>query len=293
MYTLDTRGMKAFRVFNVLFLIFGALICLIPFVQMIALSFSSNAAIMAGRVTLFPADFTTEAYRYVIERAPFWRAFGVSLQRVLFGGLINMFLVVLLAYPLSKPGHKFSFRKTYVWFFFITMMFNGGLIPNYILINQLKMRNTLFALILPGAVNVYNIILMLNFFRQIPEEMEDAAYVDGASHWRTLWQIYLPVSLPALATIALFTIVGHWNSWFDGLIYMKVENYPLSSYLQTVVINLNLQKLSVTEMERLSKINDRSIRAAQVVVATIPILMVYPFLQKYFVSGLVLGSVKG
>lgn len=294
MYTTETRGSRIFKVFNMIFLTCVSAACLIPFIHILALSLSDNAAVMAGQVKLWPVRWTVEPYLYVLEKQPFWRAFGITIQRVVLGTLLNMFLVILLAYPLSKGKHKFSKRMLYVWFFFLTMLFNGGLIPSYILMKELGLMDTIWVLILPGAVNIFNLLLMLNFFRQIPDEMEDAANIDGAGHWRTLWQIYVPMSTPAIATIALFFIVGHWNAWFDGLIYMnRASNYPLQSYLQTVVLQFNFQTMSPTEAERLARLNDRSIKGAQMIVAAIPILVVYPFLQKYFVSGIRLGSVKG
>ena len=174
------------------------------------------------------------------------------------------------------------------------MLFNGGLVPNYLLVKELGLLNSIWALVLPGAVPVFSIILMLNFYREIPEEMEDAAFVDGASHWRILFQVYVPLSLPAVATISLFAIVAHWNSWFDGLIYMKGDRYPLQTYLQTIVAAFqNASILNNTELMRLANLNDRSVKAAQLIIGALPILLVYPYLQKYFVSGIKLGGVKG
>ncbi|MEK0314428.1 carbohydrate ABC transporter permease [Cohnella sp. 56] len=294
MLTKQTRAQKVFNAFNYTFLIVVCLLCLVPFIHILALSLSDNAAVSGGLVKLWPVRFTLEPYRYVLDRDAFWRAFGITLQRALLGTAINVMLVILLAYPLSKTKEKLRTRSLYVWVFFFTMLFNGGLIPSYILIKELGIMNTLWALVLPGAVTVFNVILMLNFFRQVPEEMEDAANIDGASHWRTLWQIYVPVSMPAIATITLFCLVGHWNSWFDGLIFMRnADKYPLQSYLQTIVVEFNFQTMSATEAERLAKLNDRSVKSAQMLVAAIPILLVYPFLQRYFVSGIRLGSVKG
>ncbi|WP_308635691.1 carbohydrate ABC transporter permease [Paenibacillus silvisoli] len=294
MPTRQTRGQKLFGVFNYAFLGLVAIICIIPFVHIIALSLSDNSAVAGGLVHLWPVRFTLEPYNYVLERQAFWRAFGITIQRATIGTLINVLLVILIAFPLSKKVESFKMRSVYVWIFFFTMLFNGGLIPNYILIKELGLMDTIWALVLPGAVTVFNIILMLNFFREVPEELDDAANIDGATHWRTLWQIYVPVSMPAIATITLFCLVGHWNSWFDGLIYMRsAENYPLQSYLQTIVVEFNFQTMTATEAERLAKLNDRSVKGAQMIVAAIPILLVYPFLQKYFVSGIRLGSVKG
>lgn len=177
--------------------------------------------------------------------------------------------------------------------FFITMLFNGGMIPTYLLINKLKMLDSIWSLILPCGVNVFNILLILSFFRQLSTELEDAATVDGAGHWRTLWQIFVPISLPVIATVTLFTLVFHWNSWFDGMIYMKSEQYPLQTYLRTIIMQFNFTNLTPEEQMRLSNLNEHALKSAQMIIGTLPILCVYPFLQKYFVSGITLGSVKG
>jgi putative aldouronate transport system permease protein len=294
MHLRETQGQKIFKVFNYIILSVAALLCIVPFIHVVALSFSDNAAVSGGLVTLWPVRFTMEPYIYVLEREAFWKAFGVTMLRTSLGTLINVVLVILLAYPLAMSNEKLRARTVYVWFFFFTMLFNGGLIPGYVLIKELGLMDTIWALILPGAVTVFNIILMLNFFRQVPEELEDAANIDGAGHWRTLWQIYVPVSVPAVATITLFCLVGHWNAWFDGLIFMRnAENYPLQSYLRTIVVEFDFQTMSATDAIRLAQLNDRSVKAAQMIVAAIPILLVYPFLQRYFVSGIKLGSVKG
>lgn len=294
MARIESKGVKTFRVFNVIILSLVGASCLFPFLHILALSFSDNVATMSGEVTFLPVNFTTDAYQYVLEQSAFWRAFLITIERVLLGGGLGLLLTILLAYPLSKPSSRFRFRSAYVWFFFITMLFGGGLVPTYVLISGLQLRNTIWALVLPGAVNVYNILIMLNFYRQLPDELEEAAFMDGAGHFRTLLQVYIPCSIPAIATIALFTIVAHWNAWFDGLIYMsKAENYPLQSYLQTIVTKLDFQNMSSTELQRLNALNQRSIKSSQMIVAMVPILVLYPFLQKYFVTGMTLGSVKG
>ncbi len=287
-------GHRIFNIFNIILLTLVAFACLVPLIHIIALSFSNAAAVQGGMVKLWPVHLTAEPYRYVLEREQFWQSIGITLQRVAIGASLNIFLVVLLAYPLSKSVEKLRARTVYVWIFFFTMLFNGGLIPNYLLVKELNLLDTIWALALPGAVPVFSVILMLNFFREVPEELEDAAFVDGASHWRILAQIYVPISLPAVATISLFAIVGHWNSWFDGLIYMKSEHFPLQTYLQGIVSGFqNMESLSTSDIMQLSNLNDRSIKAAQMVIGALPILCVYPYLQKYFVSGLKLGGVKG
>jgi len=251
--------------------------------------------VAAGQVLLLPKGFNLNAYDYILKRTAFWRAMGVSVQRVIIGGFINMMLTILAAYPLSKDVKRFRYRTLYIWIFFLTAIFNGGLIPSYMVIRGLNLLDKIWALVLPTAVPVFNIVLLLNFFRQLPMEIEEAAFVDGAGHWTILWRLFVPMSLPAIATIALFSIVNHWNSWFDGLIYMnRPDGYPLQSYLQTIIIQGDLTKVkSAEEWEKLRQISDRTLKASQIFVATIPILLVYPYLQKYFVKGIVLGSVKG
>ncbi len=283
-----------FTVFNTCFLILAGLICLIPMIHIAAVSFSSSAAAATGKVTLWPLDFSLNSYDYVAKRAAFWRSMWVSVQRIVLGGSINLLLVILTAYPLSKERSEFGARTFFAWAFFITMLFGGGLIPWYMVIRQFKLIDTIWALVLPGAVPVFSMILMLNFFRQVPKDLAEAAEIDGAGHWVTLFGIYVPVSTPALATILLFSLVGHWNSWFDGLILMNSpDNYPLQSYIQTIVVQRTYSQLTREEIEQLATISDKTLRSAQIFIGSIPIVLVYPFLQKYFVKGIVLGGVKG
>lgn len=291
-----TIGERVFAVFNTLFVLLAALCCLLPFLNVVAMSLSSNAMASSGTVTFWPKEFTVKSYSYLMTKSAFLTAFFVSVQRVLLGVSLNMLLTVILAYPLSKSSAKFPARTRYVWFFFFTMLFSGGMIPSYVLIQNLGLMNTLWALVLPSTVPVWNIILLLNFFRSVPGELEDAAQIDGAGHFRTLFAVYVPCSLPALATLALFCTVGHWNAWFDGLIYMdRTENYPLQSYLQTVFVDLQAIAMQggSDNYGLIAELSDRTLKNAQIVIATVPILAVYPFLQRYFISGLTLGSVKG
>lgn len=218
----------------------------------------------------------------------------MSIMRVILGGCINMVLIILTAYPLSKSDDKLHFRSFYTWFFFITMLVGGGMIPSYLLISKLGLRDTIWSLVLPGALPVFNLVLMLNFFRQVPRELEEAALIDGAGHLRTLMQIYLPVSLPSIATITLFCIVNHWNAWFDGMIYITTPSrIPMQTYLRSILIQMNVSDMSADDYELYALLANQTVKCSQIIVATIPILCVYPFLQRYFVTGIVLGSVKG
>ncbi|RPK31120.1 hypothetical protein EDO6_01747 [Paenibacillus xylanexedens] len=203
-----------------------------------------------------------------------------------------MVIMLLTAFPLSKEDISFKGRSLYTWFFVFTILFSGGLIPSYILIQKLGLMNTIWALILPGALSVWNVILMMNFFRGLPKELEEAAYLDGAGHIKTLILVYVPLSLPAIATLSLFTMVYQWNSWFDGMIYMSdIKNYPLASLLQTIIVQQDLSKINV-DPSMLENISQRTVRAAQIFIGALPILMVYPFLQRFFVKGIVIGAVK-
>jgi len=213
------------------------------------------------------------------------------------GVSINMIIVILCAYPLSKSKGEFKQRGFYSWYFIITMLFVPSLVPSFVVVMNLRLMDTIWALVLPSALPVFSVIVMLNFFRNLPKELEESAAMDGAGHLRTLIQIVLPLSKPVIATIVLFSAVGHWNAWFDGIIYMnRPENYPLQSYLQTILINpatlIRDMQGDASLIAMLMHISNHTLRAAQLFIATIPILMLYPFLQKYFITGLVLGSVK-
>lgn len=268
------------------------IVCLLPVVHIVAFSLSSPAASGSGLVTFWPIEFSLDAYAYIMEEPKFSKSFLVSLERVSLGLTISCLLTLLTAYPLSKESSRFRSRTFYVWFYVATMLFSGGLIPTYMVVRAYGLLDTVWALVLPGAVQVFNITLMLNFFRGLPKELDESAFVDGAGHWTILFRISLPLSIPSLATIALFTLVGHWNAWFDGLIYMnRPEHYPLQTYLQTIVTNPDMSR--VTNFTELKNISTRTVKTAQIIVAMLPVIVVYPFLQRFFVKGIVLGSVKG
>jgi len=290
---------KLFLFLNSILLICTALICILPFVNQLAISFSSRTAVQANEVTFWPIGFNTAAYDFILRGDAFIRALLVSLRRVAIGVPVNLLLIILTAYPLSKSKRQFRMRSVYSWYFVITILFSAGLIPTYMIVRFTGLIDSIWALVLPGALPVFSMLVVMNYMRSLPSELEEAAYVDGASHVRTLLHVILPVSTPTLATVTLFSFVAHWNSWFDGQIYMnRIENYPLQSYLQTIVINIEAFFRNSTNMSQdiarfLGLINARTTAAAQMFLAMIPILIIYPILQKYFTTGLVLGSVKG
>jgi putative aldouronate transport system permease protein len=272
------------------------LICLLPLWNIVATSFSSSEAVTANAVGLIPVNFTTETYKMIMEDAQFWRSFGISVQRVFLSLILNMVLIVLMAYPLSKSNRVFKGRNIYMNLLIFSMLFSGGMIPTYLIVKNLNLLNTIWSLVLPGAVQVFSIILIMNFFIGVPKSLEEAAIMDGANPLQILVKVFIPISLPALATVALFSIVGNWNDFFSGLIYMtKVSNYPLMTYIQSLSINIEeMLKLgaSANSLENMMQVSNKNLNAAKIVVSIIPLLVIYPLLQKYFIHGIVVGSVK-
>ena len=270
--------------------------CLVPILNTLAMSFSDKTSAALGEVLFLPVNFTTSPYVEIVKEGRFFRAFGVSVVRVILGTAINLLFSVFMAYPLSKDPKEFPFRNFYMWIFVFTMMFNGGLVPTFLVIKDLGLIDTIWALVLPCAVNVFNTILLMNFYKGIPKALEEAARVDGAGALRILIQIVIPLAKPALATVTLFCIVFHWNSFFDGKIYINSsENVPLQTYIQGLVVQVSPQALAnmtPDEIVRKLEVSSINFNSAKAFVSMIPILLIYPFLQKYFVTGIVMGAVK-
>ncbi|KAA1184176.1 MULTISPECIES: carbohydrate ABC transporter permease [Paenibacillus] len=291
MYASNIKGRIADVIIWVFVLAF-ALSCLIPLVNLVAISFSDNAAASANLVSIFPVNPTFSSYEKLLSDSQFWRSFMISVERVVLGLLVNMVLMILTAYPLSKSSRVFTGQKVYMNLVIFAMLFSGGLIPTFMVVKELNLLDSIWSLILPGAVPIGNVILLMNAFRAVPKSLEEAANIDGASQWRILGTIYLPIVLPTLATVTLFTIVGHWNDYFGALVYInKTANYPLQTYIQ----QLSVEVQNITDPEKLlelAKVSNKTLNAAKIVVSTLPLLLIYPFMQKYFVSGIVVGSVK-
>ena len=291
-----SMGRKVFLAVDVIVILLLCLICMVPLLNLLAYSFSASQPIIENKVFLWPKEFTLKAYQYVLESKEFWSSVSVSVKRVLLGVPLNTLLTILVAYPLSKDERQFKARKYYVAYMLTVMLFNGGLMPTYYIVSKTKLIDTVWALIIPGAVPIFNCIVLMNFFRGIPSELEESAKLDGASQWQILWRIFIPISKPSLATIILLSLINHWNSWFDGLIYSNhTTNYPLQSYLQTLVTSTTeiLAQGDVKAIAKLVDINDTNMKAAQIFISVIPLMLIYPFLQKYFTTGLTMGSVKG
>lgn len=280
---------KIFVICNTAFLILVALICLLPLLNLLAISLSGKAAANSGSVTFWPIDFTTMAYQKTFQNHNFIRSIVISLARTVFGTVLSMFVITTAGYALSKD---FKGRTPIMWFFVFTMLFGGGLIPSYLVNTSLGLKNNFLVYILPGAFSCYNLILIMNFFKSIPKSLEEAALIDGANFFTVLWKIFLPLSKAGLATVALFIMVGNWNEWFTGILYMSdTKNYPLASFLQVIVVQGNQQDLALDPTSA-AAMSERTVKAAQIFIGALPILMVYPFLQKYFVKGIVMGAVK-
>ena len=276
-----------------LIVILMTLCCLLPLLNTLAISFSNNSAVNANQVGILPVGFTLSSYKKLLEDNQFWRSAWISVLRVVLGTGLNMLMMILLAYPLSKSKNRFASRDIYMKLVIFAMLFNGGLIPGYIIVSKLHLLNTIWALVLPGAVPVFNVILLMNFMKGLPEALEEAAVIDGASEWTILTRVVLPISKPGLATVALFCIVNHWNDYFQGLIYMRTPSkYPLQTYIQQLTIDVS-QIADPQQLIYFMTISTRTLNAAKIVVATVPLLVIYPFLQRYFVEGITLGSVKG
>ena len=292
----EKAPVRKFIIYAIVILL--GLSCLIPMWNVVAISFSSSEAVNANIVGLFPVNTTFAAYRRILDDQQFWRSFGISVVRVLITLVINLLLIVTMAYPLSKSSKVFKSRKFFMNIMIFAMLFSGGMIPTYLVVKQLGLINSLWALILSGAVPIGSVILIMNFFRGVPKSLEEAAVMDGASPWTTLWKIYIPLSMPSLATVSLFSIVGTWNDFFGGLIYMtKTQNYPLMTYIQSMTVNLaeivqNSSGLTSSQLQSLAEVSNKNLNAAKVFVAVVPLLVIYPFMQKYFVKGIVVGAVK-
>ncbi len=284
-----------YQVFNTIFLTLLALSCIFPILHILAMSLSSSNAAMAGRVAFAPVEFTLSAYEYLLKKKDFFRSVGIAGMRVLVGTAINMLLIILTAYPLSRSSNQFRKRTWYMTYFAITMFLGGGLIPTYMVIKNLHLLNSFWVLVLPCAMNIWNVIIMMNFIRGLPRAVEEAAYVDGANHFQTLFRVILPMSKASLASLLLFSMIGHWNAWFDGMFYMNdPNNYPMATYLATQIIGKtqNMTSMTSEQLALLSKLSEKTVRSAQLCISIVPILVVYPFLQKFFVKGITVGSVK-
>ncbi len=268
------------------------LVILFPMIYIVSISFSDTGAVSRGEVVLLPVEFNIDAYKYVFRDARFGRAYANSIFYAAGSTVASVLLTGLMAYPLSVDS--FSGRRPLTIVLMITMFFGGGMIPTYMVIKNLGLLDNPLVMMLPGAVSAYNVIIYRTFFQNIPAALREAAYIDGAGHFKIFWKVIVPLSKPLLATMSLFAIVGSWNSYFDALIYLNDSKMqPLSLYLRQLIVNMDMSSQGMRDIMVQINVNPRTIRAATMIVAMLPIMCVYPFLQKYFASGVMIGSVKG
>lgn len=289
-----TLGTRLFTIFNYTLLALLAFSCLYPLWYTFCLSVSDKAATSAGWVTFWPINFTIASYQEIMKDAAFYNSFLISVIRVAIGTPLTLVVIVMLAWPLSKRRSEFGSRNLFMWTVVFCMLFNGGTIPWYIAMKNYGMMNNIWGLILSGSLPMFNVILIMNGFRNLPRDLEEAAIVDGAGQWRILFQIIVPCSVPTLATITLFVSVGYWNEYFQGLVLSNSEAYyPLQTYIKQIVVNIPQGNNMTTEqLIKFSQLSNKALNAAKVFISMLPMLVIYPFLQRYFVTGIMLGSVK-
>lgn len=278
----------------VVVLVIMSLLCLYPLWYTLVSSFSSKQYITSGKAWIWPLGFHLESYKEILKDSLFLKAFGTSVKRVVVGCSVNIVLLVMTAFPLSLPRKKFPAGKYIMWFFVINMYISGGMIPGYMLMRQYGLFDSFWALILPTAFPLGNLIIMINYFRTLPFELYEAAIVDGANPPFILLRIFVPLCKPSIATMLLFFFVNHWNAYFDGLLYIsKMDQQPLQTYIYQLSVKVDYATMTGEQIINALKLSNQSFDSAKVFVALIPILLVYPFLQKHFTKGMLLGAVKG
>ncbi|NRG29352.1 carbohydrate ABC transporter permease [Bacillus circulans] len=285
---------KVFVVVNYTLLAIIACLMIYPLIYVLSASFSNPARTVLGDIWLFPKELTLDLYVKVFQNEKILIGYRNTIIYTVFGTFINLLFSVMIAYPLSRKD--FYGRNMITVFIMITMFFSGGMIPTYLLVKDLGMLDTIWAIVLPGAVSVYNVIIMRTFFQSIPNELHEAASIDGCGNISFLLKIVMPLSMPIIAVMTLFYGVGHWNAYFDSLIYLNDESkFPLQLYLRQMLIQEDMSGMSSASDNAISEhlMQIEGLKYAVVIVASLPMLVLYPFLQKYFVKGVMIGSIKG
>lgn len=282
-------GDRVFSIFNYIFVTLFSLACLFPFLYVVSFSVTPYSEYLENPLRLIPSRLEFGAYKQIFQMPLMWSGYRVTVLITLIGVVLNILLMVISAYPLSKPDLKG--RNVILAFIVFTMFFNGGLIPNFYLIKTLGLYNTMWSLILPGALGAYNLILMKNFIGSIPPSLEESAYIDGANEIKVLFKIIIPLSKPAIATFVIFHAVGQWNTFFSAIIYTSKRSlWPLMLILRDLVVE---DGGLARDMMDTGSVTEFTLKMAIIVFATLPIIMVYPFLQRFFMKGLLVGSIKG
>ncbi|MDF2923242.1 MAG: binding-protein-dependent transport system inner rane component [Paenibacillaceae bacterium] len=279
-----------FIIYSIVILL--SLTCLFPFIHMLAVSLSDQQSIITMKVSVLPRGFQTLSYQTILQDPNFFRSFSNTVYVTLVGTAINLAMTIITAYPLIK--RKVKIRSLVMKLIVFTMLFHGGTIPAYLLMRELGLVNSLWALILPGAISTFNLIIMRTFFMGIPKELEEAAIIDGCNELQILLKIYIPLSLAVIATLGLFYAVAHWNSYMNALIYLNdVKLYTLQVKLKQLLIDDQIGQSAGMDADTRSTVVQESLKAAVIIVSTLPILVVYPWIQKYFVKGVMIGAIKG
>ena len=288
----EPLGYRVFQCFNFVVMLLMVCITVYPFLFVIAQSLSSSGAIYAGKVTIWPVEPNLLSYRAVMRNPDFYISYRNTLMYVVLGTGLSLALSCMLAYPLSKP--RLKIQKVLTPFIIFTMFFIPGMIPNYILVSSLKLRNTIWAVLLPGAINTYYILIMRSFFSSIPAELEEAAAIDGMNTYGIFFRIVLPLSAPILSTMLLFYGVDIWNQWFNAFIYLDNKSlFPVALYLRGLIMSVAGAREAGAESYSDNAQIETTIRSCAIVLTCLPIMCIYPFIQKYFVKGMMIGSVKG
>ncbi|NYE03475.1 multiple sugar transport system permease protein/putative aldouronate transport system permease protein [Bacillus niacini] len=291
----ESRGDRIFTVCNYIFLSLLVLSVLYPLIYVLSASLSSTNAVASGRVWLFPVEFSLLGYKTIFEYSKIWTGYGNSLFYMVVGTTVNVVLTILAAYPLSR--RDFYGRGIFMFLFVFTMMFNGGLIPNYLLVQDLGLLNSRWALIIPNALSVFNVIITMSFFKStIPNELLESAQLDGCNDFKFLFKVVLPLSAPIIAVISLFYAVGHWNSYFSALIYLRDASlFPLQLILRDILVQNSVDPSMMGDATQLAnKIGlQQLLKYSLIVVSSLPVLIAYPFVQRFFVKGVMIGSLKG
>jgi putative aldouronate transport system permease protein len=285
------RAYRTFQVVNGVILTLVVIATLYPFVNILARSFSNEHFIKTGQVNLWPKGWNLQTYRHVMADSMFWINYRNTVYYTVVSTAIAMVLTTCYAYVISK--HKLKGRKLLIGIAVFTMFFNGGLIPNYVVVSRLELRNTIWAVALPNAISVFNLLVMKAFFENMPVELEEAAAVDGLNTYGILWRIVLPLSKAMIATMVLFYAVMFWNSWFGAFLYMdKLELFPVTVYLRNLIAGATAGSDQTATSEASLQIA-ANIQAVTIVLTMLPVMFIYPFIQRYFISGVMLGAVKG
>ena len=289
----NSFGSLVIDAISITVLVILALMCILPLWYTLCVSLSDKSAAAAGLVGLWPVGFNLTSYESILGDAKFFNSFWISIQRVALGTSAELIVTLLMAYPLSKTVKQLPLRDVIMWFLVFAMLFSGGLIPWYQTMKTLKLTNNIWGLVLGNSLPIFNVILVMNYFRNLPKEIEEAALIDGAGPWQIFFKIYIPLSTPVIATVALFSMVYHWNEFFNGLVLStRQAYYPLQTYIQQMIVVINTANMNQDQIQQLNEISNQTLNAAKIFIAMTPILLIYPFLQRYFIKGITLGSVK-